>query len=213
MGRVSTMKNPFVGLAGNIGVGKTTFTEKMSQTLGWSPFYESVADNPYLGDFYGDMNRWSFNLQIYFLHHRFKAQKNISELKGGVVQDRTIYEDVEIFARNLHEMGKMDNRDWDNYKNLFSIMIPHLRLPDLIVYLRAGTDTLQTRIQNRSRDFEKSIAPEYLHQLNIAYDKWIHGLKDIPVYIIETDHFNIHEEPKKFQGMMEDIQAKLNSRS
>ena len=116
-------ENPFVGLAGNIGVGKTTFTEKMAEAFSWSPFYESVSDNPYLSDFYGDMKRWSFNLQIYFLHHRFKAQKKMSNLNGGVVQDRTIYEDVEIFARNLHEMGRMDDRDWKNYRNLFLSLI------------------------------------------------------------------------------------------
>jgi len=126
-------ENPFVGLAGNIGVGKTTFTEKMAEAFSWSPFYESVSDNPYLSDFYGDMKRWSFNLQIYFLHHRFKAQKKMSNLNSGVVQDRTIYEDVEIFARNLHEIGRMDDRDWKNYHNLFNIMTDYLRKPDLII--------------------------------------------------------------------------------
>jgi len=146
--------NPFIGLAGNIGVGKTTFTKKMADVFGWSPFYESVADNPYLSDFYGDMKRWSFNLQIYFLHHRFKAQKEMNKLNGGVVQDRTIYEDVEIFARNLHEMGRMDDRDWENYRNLFGIITGYLRKPDLIIYLRASTDTLQTRIHSRGRDYE-----------------------------------------------------------
>ena len=179
--------NPFIGLAGNIGVGKTTFTKKMADVFGWSPFYESVADNPYLSDFYGDMKRWSFNLQIYFLHHRFKAQKEIFELSGGVVQDRTIYEDVEIFARNLHEMGRMDDRDWENYQNLFSIMTDYLRKPDLIIYLKASTDTLQTRIHSRGRDYEISIDPEYLHQLNVAYDQWTSRLKDIPVLKIETE--------------------------
>ena len=202
-------ENPFIGLAGNIGVGKTTFTKKMADAFGWSPFYESVADNPYLSDFYGDMKRWSFNLQIYFLHHRFKAQKEIFELSGGVVQDRTIYEDVEIFARNLHEMNRMDDRDWQNYQDLFSIMTGYLRQPDLIIYLKASTDTLQTRIHSRGRDYENSIDPEYLHQLNVAYDKWINELKDISVMTIETDHFNIFENTDQFQSILDDVKKQL----
>ncbi len=164
---------PFVGIAGNIGVGKTTFTEIVAEKMGWQPFYESVADNPYLSDFYGDMRRWSFNLQIYFLHHRFRNQREIAELSQGVIQDRTIYEDVEIFARNLHELGNMDDRDWENYSNLFKVMTAYLRKPDLIIYLRAGTDTLLTRIKSRNRDYEKSIDPEYLHRLNISDEQRI----------------------------------------
>ena len=202
--------NPFIGLAGNIGVGKTTFTKKMADVFGWSPFYESVADNPYLSDFYGDMKRWSFNLQIYFLHHRFKAQKEIFELSGGVVQDRTIYEDVEIFARNLYEMGRMDDRDWENYQNLFSIMTDYLRKPDLIIYLKASTDTLQTRIHSRGRDYEISIDPEYLHQLNVAYDQWTSRLKDIPVLKIETDQFNIFRDTDKFESILDQVQTHLH---
>ncbi|MCP4931445.1 MAG: deoxynucleoside kinase [Candidatus Marinimicrobia bacterium] len=203
-------ENPFIGLAGNIGVGKTTFTKKMADAFGWSPFYESVADNPYLSDFYGDMKRWSFNLQIYFLHHRFKAQKEIFELSGGVVQDRTIYEDVEIFARNLYEMGRMDDRDWENYQNLFSIMTDYLRKPDLIIYLKASTDTLQTRIHSRGRDYENSIDPEYLHQLNVAYDQWTNGLKDIPVLKIETDQFNIFRDTDQFESILDQVKTHLH---
>ena len=206
MESLSEMKNnPFVGLAGNIGVGKTTFTEKMAQEFGWSPIYESVAENPYLSDFYGDMKRWSFNLQIYFLHHRFKGQRNIAHNNGGVIQDRTIYEDVEIFARNLREMNRMDDRDWQNYQDLFSIMTSYLKQPDLIIYLKASTDTLQTRIHSRGRDYEHSIDPEYLHQLNVAYDKWISGLKEIPVMTIETDHFNIFENTDQFQSILDQV--------
>ncbi len=202
-------RNHFIGLAGNIGVGKTTFTSKMCRAMGWKAYYESVADNPYLDNFYGDMNRWSFNLQIYFLHHRFKAHQEMGNSNGGVVQDRTIYEDVEIFARNLFVMGKMDQRDWDNYRNLFSIMIPHLKKPDLIIYLRAKTDTLQTRIKSRARDFEKSIDPEYLHQINVAYDSWINNIKNIPVLTVETDNFNIHRDSGQFQKILSDVQGKL----
>ena len=202
--------NPFIGLAGNIGVGKTTFTKKMADVFDWSSFYESVADNPYLSDFYGDMKRWSFNLQIYFLHHRFKAQKEINKLNGGVVQDRTIYEDVEIFAQNLHEMGRMDDRDWENYRNLFGIITGYLRKPDLIIYLRASTDTLQTRIHSRGRDYENSIDPEYLHQLNVAYDQWTSGLMDIPVMKIETDQFNIFRDTDQFESILDEVKTHLH---
>ena len=188
---------PFIGLAGNIGVGKTTFTTQMAERNGWKPFYESVSDNPYLSDFYGDMKRWSFNLQIYFLHKRFESHLNMSRSNGGVIQDRTIYEDVEIFARNLHEMGNLSDRDWDNYLGLFVTMTSFLIKPDLIVYLRASTDTLLSRIHSRGRDYEQSIDPEYLHSLNIAYDKWINSVADCPVLTIETDGFNIFENAEQ----------------
>ena len=203
-------RHPFVGLAGNIGVGKTTFTEKMAEAFSWSPIFDSVADNPYLSDFYGDMNRWSFNLQIYFLHKRFSAQRDIEYSNGGVVQDRTIYEDVEIFARNLHEMGRLDNRDWETYRDLFYIMVGYLRQPDLIIYLQASTDTLLTRIHSRGRDYESSIDPEYLHQLNVAYGQWTKNLKKIPVLKIETDGFNIYEDTDQFQSILDDIKTQLN---
>ena len=204
------MKNhPFVGLAGNIGVGKTTFTEIVSKKMDWIPYYESVADNPYLIDFYRDMSRWSFNLQVYFLHKRFKTHHEMSMSNGGVIQDRTIYEDVEIFARNLQEMNFMDKRDWENYRGLFSIMTSYLRQPDLIIYLKASTDTLLSRIKNRSRDYEKSIDPEYLHTLNVAYNKWINNIKNIPVLVIETDGFNIFDDKEKLTKILDEMQQRL----
>ena len=204
------MKNhPFVGLAGNIGVGKTTFTEIVSKKMDWIPYYESVADNPYLIDFYRDMSRWSFNLQVYFLHKRFKIHHEMSMYNGGVIQDRTIYEDVEIFARNLQEMNFMDKRDWENYRGLFSIMTSYLRQPDLIIYLKASTDTLLSRIKNRSRDYEKSIDPEYLHTLNVAYNKWINNIKNIPVLVIETDGFNIFDDKEKLTKILDEMQQRL----
>ncbi len=202
--------NPFIGLAGNIGVGKTTFTEIAAEKLGWFPYFESVDDNPYLGDFYGDMSRWSFNLQVYFLHKRFKSHYEMSMSNGGVIQDRTIYEDVEIFAKNLNEMGFMDQRDWKNYRNLFSIMTSYLLKPDLIVYLKASTDTLISRIKSRSRDYEKSIDPEYLHTLNVSYNKWINNLIDIPVLLIETDGFNIFEDNDQLETILNDIQERVS---
>lgn len=198
---------PFIGLAGNIGVGKTTFTKIMSVRFGWEPFYESVSDNPYLDDFYADMKRWSFNLQIYFLHKRFKMHQQMSSLNKGVIQDRTIYEDVEIFAKNLHQLGKISNRDYENYCGLFAVLTSFLKKPNLIVYLRASTDTLISRIKTRGREYERSIDSEYLHMLNVSYDQWIGSEKEYPVLIIETDTLNVFDnlkEVEKIQKMILD---------
>jgi deoxyadenosine/deoxycytidine kinase len=201
---------PFVGIAGNIGVGKTTFTEIIAERFGWQAYYESVIDNPYLSDFYGNMKRWSFNLQIFFLHHRFATHIEMSKNTSGAIQDRTIYEDIEIFARNLFDMGLMSKRDWQTYSDLFKNMTSFLKKPDLIIYLKASTDTLMSRINSRDRDFERNINPEYLHSLNISYDNWISNLKEIPVYVIESDHFNIFEEPEKLDLYCNEIQIKLD---
>ena len=203
------INNPFVGIAGNIGVGKTTFTEILARHFGWNEFYESVSDNPYLDDFYRDMPRWSFNLQIYFLHHRFAGQIEIMNSKKGVIQDRTIYEDVEIFARNLHQMGYMMDRDWKTYKDLFKNMTKFLRKPDLIIFLRASTDTLLSRIKNRDRGFEKDISPEYLHSLNISYDRWIKNCSDHNVLMIESDGFDIFNDNKRLNEILSQIEASL----
>ena len=200
---------PFIGIAGNIGVGKTTFTDIVTKQNGWHPFYESVMDNPYLSDFYGDMKRWSFNLQIYFLHHRFRNHVKMSNLSKGVMQDRTIYEDVEIFAKNLHALGYIDDRDWENYRNLFNVMISFLRKPDLIIYLKASTDTLLTRIKKRARDYEKTIDPEYLHTLNVSYDKCIASIKDIKILTVDTDNFNIFKDKEELQSIIKEIDNKL----
>ena len=196
---------PFIGLAGNIGVGKTTFTKTMSERCGWKPFYKSVSDNPYLNDFYKDMKRWSFNLQIYFLHKRFEMHKIMNNLDEGTIQDRTIYEDVEIFAKKLHELGNISDRDYANYSGLFSVMVSYLKKPDLIVYLRASTDTLLSRIEKRGRDYEGSISPEYLDSLNISYDRWINSEKDYPVLIVETDDFNIFDDLHQVQEIQDMI--------
>ena len=202
--------NKFIGVAGNIGVGKTTFTKALAERLQLKSYFESVIDNPYLSDFYRDMHRWSFQLQIYFLHHRFRTHSDMSKYDGGVVQDRTIYEDVEIFARNLYEMGNMTQRDWDNYRNLFSIMTSFLRKPDLIIYLQASTDTLLSRIRGRDRDFERSIDPEYLHRLNVAYDQWIKRIKERePVMVIDTNRFNIFRDEKRLETILAEIQERL----
>jgi len=201
--------NPFIGIAGNIGVGKTTFTKLLAEKYNWDEYYESVIDNPYLSDFYGDMNRWSFNLQIYFLQHRFASQVEISNNKNGVIQDRTIYEDVEIFARNLHELGNMSDRDWITYKNLFSNMVQFLKKPDIIIYLKASTDTLISRIKTRNRDFEKNIDPEYLHQLNNAYNTWAKNEKSLKILTIDTNNFNVFKDKEKLEDIYKIIEESL----
>lgn len=201
----------FVGVAGNIGVGKTTFTKLLAKHFGLNSYFESVIDNPYLSEFYGDMDRWSFHLQIYFLHHRFKTHVAMSKHDGGTVQDRTIYEDVEIFASNLHEMGHMSSRDWDNYRDLFEIMTTFLKRPDLIIYLQATTDTLLSRIHGRDRDFERSIDPEYLYRLNLAYENWINRIKAVePVMIIDTNRLNVFEDIDQVTSILEQIGERLS---
>jgi len=196
----------FIGIAGNIGVGKTTMTDVIANRFGWRAYYESVINNPYLEDFYEDMKRWSFNLQIYFLSHRFRTHKQMTESGFSAVQDRTIYEDVEIFARNLFEMGNMSRRDWESYQALFEEMTAYLKKPDLIIYLRASVDTLLTRIKKRSRSFESTISPEYIYMLNIAYEHWVKRAADrYPVKIVETDHFNVFEDAEQLEELLGDI--------
>ena len=199
----------FIGIAGNIGVGKTTFTEKLALEFGWKAYYESVIDNPYLSDFYRDMKRWSFNLQIYFLHHRFATHMAMSKNISGAIQDRTIYEDVEIFARNLYDMNYMSERDWNTYRELFKNMESFLPNPDLIIYLKASTDTLISRINQRDREFERNINSEYLHSLNISYDRWIGKLDDKKVLVLKTDDFNIYQDKTTFKGYCHSIREKL----
>ena len=199
----------FIGFAGNIGVGKTTFTKLLSKNLQWTPYFESVTDNPYLNDFYNDMERWGFNLQIYFLHKRFQMHQKMSRSSIGVIQDRTIYEDKEIFARNLYQLEKLSSRDWDNYCGLFSVMTSYLKKPDLIIYLRAETDTLLSRIKSRGRDYEKSIDPDYVQTLNLSYDRWIQSITDETVITIQTDDFNIFEDTGKFEEIKTEILERL----
>lgn len=182
-------KKVFVSIAGNIGSGKSSLTKLLGKHFNWIPFYESVDNNPYLSDFYGDMKRWSFHLQVYFLSNRFKNHKQIVEMPESVVQDRSIYEDVEIFARNLHEMGNMDVRDYENYRELFGIMIGYLKPPDLLIYLRANIETLLKQIRLRGRSYEQSISKEYLNLLNSSYEDWIKRY-DGELLVIESDEID-----------------------
>ena len=201
-----TKKNYLIGIAGNIGVGKTTLTKKMAEKLGWRSYFESVIDNPYLRDFYKNMNRWSFNLQIYFLSHRFRTLKSISTSGENSIQDRTIYEDVEIFARSIFEQGFMTERDFRTYHDLFYEMIPHIKAPDVIIYLRASKETLLNRIKNRGRGFEKTIDPNYLIYLNSSYEKWIKEMQEkfniVTIDADETDYLNSEEDLNEVIGLI-----------
>ncbi len=176
----------FIVIAGNIGAGKSTLTRLLSEKFGWQPYYESVSDNPYLRDFYADMKRWAFHLQVYFLSRRFIEHQRIAASHNTVVQDRSIYEDAEIFARNLHDMGNMDDRDYENYIALFETMTSFLRPPDLLVYLRADIPTLVSQIKARGRDFEQDIDPLYLERLNVLYEDWIKRYEKGPVLIVDS---------------------------
>ncbi|MBD23596.1 MAG: deoxynucleoside kinase [Candidatus Marinimicrobia bacterium] len=200
---------PHIGIAGNIGVGKTTLCEKLSEVFSLQPIYESVIDNPYLEDFYSDMERWSFNLQIYFLYHRFSNQVKLSNMKKGFIQDRTIYEDREIFARNLKDSGYMSERDWNTYSELFNNMTSFINEPNLIIYLKANTDTLLTRIENRNRIYEAKISPEYIHSLNVYYNKWISSLEPENVLIIDTNNFNIFKDFDMLEEIINLIKKKI----
>jgi deoxyadenosine/deoxycytidine kinase len=200
--------NYLVGIAGNIGVGKTTLTRNLAERLGWKAFYESVIDNPYLDNFYADMKRWSFNLQIYFLAHRFRSQKIISESGIASVQDRTIYEDVEIFAKSLHEQGYMNQRDYQTYRELFNDMVFFLPQPDLIIYLKASIKTLLSRIKSRGRDFERSISPDYLEYLNLAYERWMREAQEkFTILTVNADEVDFLKEDDKFEELVKKIRV------
>ena len=180
----------FVTVAGNIGAGKSSLTKLLGDRFRWKPYYESVDDNPYLSDFYADMHRWSFHLQIYFLANRFKCHKLIVESSESVIQDRSIYEDAEIFARNLYDIGKMEKRDYDNYVSLFHVMMEYLKPPDLMIYLKASVDTLVRQIARRGRSFEQGIQRGYLEQLNRLYTDWIDNYKLGPLLVIPSDNLD-----------------------
>ena len=199
----------FIGVAGNIGAGKTTLTEKLSDAIQFQPVYESVVDNPYLQDFYGNMNRWSFNLQVYFLYHRFQSQVDLLKSNKNFIQDRTIYEDKEIFARNLFNIDSMEKRDWETYKQLYLSMLGFIKKPDLIIYLKTSTDVLMSRIKKRKRNFEKEILPEYIYRLNVYYDQWIDSLSRDEVLIFNTDNFNIFKDHIIFEELVELIEKRL----
>ncbi|MGM9753171.1 MAG: deoxynucleoside kinase [Candidatus Cryptobacteroides sp.] len=197
-----------IAIAGNIGSGKTTLTKMLASQYGWIPKFESVDFNPYLADFYEDMARWSFNLQIYFLNKRFKDVVEISKTDDIIIQDRTIYEDARIFAPNLYDMGLMSQRDFDNYSDLFNLMMSLVGNPDLLIYLRSSIPNLVSQIQKRGRDYEKGIRIDYLTGLNEKYEKWINAY-DGNLLVIDADHIKFGNNPEDFSKVCDMIDARL----
>ncbi|MCS6844242.1 MAG: deoxynucleoside kinase [Caldilineales bacterium] len=202
----------FVAIAGNVGVGKSTLTQLLSQRLGWVPFPEAVDENPYLADFYADMRRWSFHSQIFFLSRRLRHHRQLLDHPTSVVQDRSVYEDAEVFARNLYEQGLMDERDHRSYRELYEVLILFLPPPDLVVYLRASVDTLLARIRQRGRAFERDISPTYLAQLNRLYERWIETFDLCPVLTVPADSLDFVHTPEHLDLIVEKIQEKLSGK-
>ena len=199
-----------VAIAGNIGSGKTTLTGLLAKHYKWDPHFEDVENNPYLNDFYKEMQRWSFNLQVYFLNSRFRQIIDIKKRNKKFIQDRTIYEDAYIFAPNLHAMGLMSTRDFDNYKELFSLMDSLVEGPDLLIYLRASVPTLVEQIQKRGREYENSIRLDYLTQLNKRYEEWIEQYDQGNLLIIDVDDLNFSENTEDLGSIIEKIDSKMH---
>lgn len=198
-----------IAIAGNIGSGKTTLTSSLSKHYNWEPHFEDVDDNPYINDFYDDMQRWSFNLQVYFLNTRFNQILRIRKSGKNVIQDRTIYEDAYIFAPNLHAMGLMPTRDFDNYLSLFELLSSLIQPPDLVIYLRASVPTLVNQIQKRGRKYENSIRIDYLKRLNERYEAWVNSYKLGKLLIVDVDHTNFSENPEDLRNVINKIDAEL----
>ncbi len=198
-----------IAVAGNIGSGKTTLTGMLAKHYGWEPLYESVDNNPYLASFYQDMQRWSFNIQIFFLNSRFRQILDLRKRKKDVIQDRTIYEDAFIFAPNLHDMNLMATRDFENYSSLFELMSQFMQAPDLLIYLKADVSTLVTQILKRGRAYEDSIRPSYLENLNHKYDEWISNYKDGKLLVVDVNTLKFAEKPEDFGEIINKIDAEL----
>ncbi|MCQ2322291.1 MAG: deoxynucleoside kinase [Bacteroidales bacterium] len=198
-----------IAIAGNIGSGKTTLTRLLAKHFGWKPHFEEVDNNPYLESFYDDMQRWSFNLQVFFLNSRLRQVLDIRKSGEDIIQDRTIYEDAYIFAANLYDMGLMETRDYENYQSLFELMTSFIQAPDLLIYLRASVPTLVRQIQKRNRDYEQSIRLDYLKALNKRYENWISNYDKGKLLIIESDDLEL-ENPDDLSVVIEKINASLN---
>lgn len=199
-----------VAIAGNIGAGKTTLTQLLAKHYGWEAQFEDVLENPYLEDFYNKMERWSFNLQIYFLNSRFRQILEIRESGKSIIQDRTIYEDAHIFAPNLHAMGLMTNRDFENYKSLFDLMESVVKGPDLLIYLRSSIPNLVSQIHKRGRDYENSISIDYLSRLNERYEAWVHDYKKGNLLIIDVDNINFVDNPEDLGNIITRVDGELH---
>lgn len=199
-----------VAIAGNIGAGKTTLTKLLAKHYKWEPQLEDVVDNPYLDDFYNQMERWSFNLQVYFLNSRFRQISLIRQSGKDIIQDRTIYEDAHIFAPNLHAMGLMTNRDFENYRSLFELMESFVQGPDLLIYLRSSIPNLVKQIHRRGREYENSISIDYLSRLNERYEAWIHGYNNGKLLIIDVDNLDFVTNPEDLGTIINTIDAEIN---
>ena len=199
-----------IAIAGNIGSGKTTLATLLSKHFKWKALYEDVDDNPYLNDFYEDMQRWSFNLQIFFLNSRFKQVIDINKSGKTIIQDRTIYEDANIFAPNLHAMGLMTTRDFENYINLFTLMSNLVEAPDLLIYLKASVPTLVRQIQKRGREYENTISIDYLTKLNERYEAWIENYKLGKLLIVDVNKIDFTDNHKNLSSIIDKINAKLH---
>lgn len=202
----------FVVVAGNIGTGKTTLTQMLSKEFGWDAHFEAVTDNPYLKDFYDDMGRWSFPLQVFFLNNRFKTHQGIASGSTSAIQDRSIYEDANIFARNLRETGVMSERDYLNYLDLYETMCKYLTPPDLMIYLKKSLPNLKSQIQKRGRDFEKNIPDEYLSSLNRYYDEWVSRYQLGKKIVIESDDLDFVKNPQDFNSIAKRVVEQLDQR-
>jgi deoxyadenosine/deoxycytidine kinase len=199
-----------IAIAGNIGAGKTTLTKLLAKHYKWEAQLEDVVDNPYLDDFYNQMERWSFNLQVYFLNSRFRQVLQIRQSGKDIIQDRTIYEDAHIFAPNLHAMGLMTNRDYENYKSLFDLMESLVQGPDVLIYLRSSIPNLVSQIHKRGRDYENSISIDYLSRLNERYEAFIHGYDKGKLLIIDVDNLNFVDNPEDLGTVINTIDAEIN---
>jgi len=199
-----------IAIVGNIGAGKTTLTEMLAKNYGWDPLYEAVDNNPYLEDFYSDMKRWSFNLQIYFLNTRYRQIIDIQKGGHNIIQDRTIYEDAYIFAENLHDMGLMTTRDYENYAAIFDNITEFIKPPDLLIYLKASVPTLVNNIQRRGREYESGIRLDYLSKLNDKYDKWIKGYKLGKLLIIDKDNIDFANNTEDLATIVQLVEREIN---
>lgn len=201
----------FVAIAGNMGVGKSTLTKRLSQFLHWEPYFEPVGENPYLADFYHDMHRFAFQSQIFFLSHRLKQHSSISHSPQSILQDRSVYEDAEVFARNLYEGGFMSDRDWHTYQNIYNTLIELLPKPDLIIYLHASVDAVMERIEKRGRDFEQGVDRVYLEHLQKLYDRFAVNFSLAPIMAVDTTYIDFSQDMESVEKLARDILVEITS--